>query len=785
MKSCFTNLTKALFVGLLILALAPVDSFSQKWVSKNVQKRNVLLEEFTGIHCVYCPDGHRIANELKNANPGRVVLVNVHAGGYANPNAGELDLRTTIGTNLDRAAAVSGYPAGSVNRATNPWGISRNQWAGVAAQILNMDSPVNVAVRAEYDPVLKKIKTEVEVYYTGNPQLGDKLNVVFLQDSILGSQTGGTQFYPTNYKNGLYIHNHVLRMSMDGNAWGLNLKNAVKGQLITKTFITEIPTIIGNVTPDMEQFRVVAYVAPANNAGVYTATESEVTSGIIDTKSLVDLSIVDQTVYPTTLKAIEIAPKVEITNNSDKEITSFDVYLELNGTTIPQTFNGSLKAGEKTTVTWPAQFSAKTVAQLNFKGIYDISNGYLDGTKNSINEVYKAFLQFKESAFSTTTIGFDGALPDYAYLDQSQNPVFFPQADANLKFGANNTIGGLWFILDPAKIGGSVSGRPGYVMFGGCDLTGKQNAELKYFYAYSDGKLGGSAPVIRAEVSTDWGATWTVINSTTCKQTGEITAGYSYYLPKSAEYIPVSVDLSAYKNQKFMLRVAGVPGTTGNCMWIDEISVTSSAVAEGPKVAVSSSTLGFGTVDTDKSKSMDVTITNPGDETLTIYSIVKQDTKNVFTITSGQATSSIPAKQSAVLTIKFEPKAGETYNGAIQISTNGKNETTTVVSLSGTGNPAGNVSYGKTTDGSLSMTMTPNPVVSESQFNYTISNDNSKVRIYVMDISGKVVTELVNSNLSAGTYNMNFSAAKYVSGSYFIMAEINGLQAQIPVVIAK
>ena len=57
-------------------------------VSQSPQNKNVVLEELTGINCQYCPDGHKLAQQLSDANPGRVVLVNIHAGGFApnNPN---------------------------------------------------------------------------------------------------------------------------------------------------------------------------------------------------------------------------------------------------------------------------------------------------------------------------------------------------------------------------------------------------------------------------------------------------------------------------------------------------------------------------------------------------------------------------------------------------------------------------------------------------------------------------------------------------------------------------
>lgn len=45
--------------------------FAQTFVSTEVANKNVILEEYTGINCGNCPDGHRIANQIIAAHPGR------------------------------------------------------------------------------------------------------------------------------------------------------------------------------------------------------------------------------------------------------------------------------------------------------------------------------------------------------------------------------------------------------------------------------------------------------------------------------------------------------------------------------------------------------------------------------------------------------------------------------------------------------------------------------------------------------------------------------------------
>ncbi len=67
------------------IALFSFIASAQTFVSTSVENKNVILEEYTGISCGYCPDGHKIAQDLHNANPNDVFLINVHTGGYANP----------------------------------------------------------------------------------------------------------------------------------------------------------------------------------------------------------------------------------------------------------------------------------------------------------------------------------------------------------------------------------------------------------------------------------------------------------------------------------------------------------------------------------------------------------------------------------------------------------------------------------------------------------------------------------------------------------------------------
>ena len=86
---------KKILLSVFVLGL--FLSSAQTNVSTTPENKNVVLEEFTGISCPYCPDGHAIAEGIKNNNPGDVMLINIHTGGYATPQEAGTDFRTNYG----------------------------------------------------------------------------------------------------------------------------------------------------------------------------------------------------------------------------------------------------------------------------------------------------------------------------------------------------------------------------------------------------------------------------------------------------------------------------------------------------------------------------------------------------------------------------------------------------------------------------------------------------------------------------------------------------------------
>ncbi|MBK7213543.1 MAG: Omp28-related outer membrane protein [Bacteroidales bacterium] len=248
---------------LLLILLTTVGFWlqAQTLVSTEPQNKNVVLEEYTGIHCQYCPDGHKIAQGIADANPGRVVLINVHQGSFAVPSGSEPDFRTPFGDPLAAQTGLTGYPSGTVNRhvfaGSSSTALNRGSWSGAADQIMAMPSPVNVGIESSFNPDTRELTVNVELYYTATSAVTSNfINVALLQDSVLGPQTGGGM-------GSNYVHMHILRYFLTGQ-WGDEVTTTTQGTLVNRTYVYTIPASYNNVPCVPEDCRVAVYVAQSH-----------------------------------------------------------------------------------------------------------------------------------------------------------------------------------------------------------------------------------------------------------------------------------------------------------------------------------------------------------------------------------------------------------------------------------------------------------------------------------------------------------------------------------------
>lgn len=241
-------------------------------VSKDAANRNVVLEEFTGVNCGYCPDGHRIANEMMAANPGRVFAINIHVGPYASK------YKTQWGSAIANQTGLTGYPAGTINRIeyNGTMALNRSEWKSKGAAVMAQASCVNLASRAIIDTAARTMTVQVKGYYTDNSATAtNMLNVAVLQNDVVGPQSGGSNFNSAQVDaNGQYHHMHMLRHLIT-DQWGDEITSTTQGSEFAKSYTWEIPASISGENVVMTNLDVVVFMAEGHT-NIITGTEAEV-----------------------------------------------------------------------------------------------------------------------------------------------------------------------------------------------------------------------------------------------------------------------------------------------------------------------------------------------------------------------------------------------------------------------------------------------------------------------------------------------------------------------------
>ena len=212
--------------------------------------RRVIVEEFTGVQCVNCPEGSKRLEELSNLHGEFVIPISIHAGSFSAPYPSSLyDFRTPEGTNLERnlLGPVQGFPAAVVNRRLfnneDEKPITINKWAGYIAQELIQQPKLEVTINNSFDTTSRNLAVDVQLNFieTVNKPVG--ISVMILEDGISDYQlTPDKSVYPDG-KDPYYKHKHVLRtMLTDYTGDAISFTQTKTGSSSTFSYNFTIPT---------------------------------------------------------------------------------------------------------------------------------------------------------------------------------------------------------------------------------------------------------------------------------------------------------------------------------------------------------------------------------------------------------------------------------------------------------------------------------------------------------------------------------------------------------------
>lgn len=186
--------------------------------------RRILLEDITGHRCNNCPRAARVAADLKDIYGDQLILVGVHAGGFAAPLAPlgddfyDTDFRTPEGTTYNTAFQVMFYPAGMVNRRSYSGSpvLSENSWGSAIADMAGQTSPFELW----FDTIQQgtnSVSTRIKLHFAEAVE-GDHNLVVYLTEDHLIDWQLDSDATPPDVPD--YEHRHVFRTTLNS-AWGV------------------------------------------------------------------------------------------------------------------------------------------------------------------------------------------------------------------------------------------------------------------------------------------------------------------------------------------------------------------------------------------------------------------------------------------------------------------------------------------------------------------------------------------------------------------------------------
>jgi hypothetical protein len=262
-------------LSIMFTLTVPVAAQNAAMPDTTLIPKNVLIEEFTGIHCSYCPGGHRIIQNISNAIGSRFSAYCNHTGSLAVPNEGEPDFRTQAGSAFFAAQGGQGMPSGNFHRqvfqtsiSSSAYNVPLANWTKtVKKYILNDTASVNLTIAATLDTVTRVLTINIKGYFTKPTDTKLLLNVALTENFQIGAQTGSAD-------NPNYVHKHVLRDMLTGSIWGDTLLRSATNKFDT-TYTYTVPQNYNNRSCNINNLEIICFLTQLNHKNVLNSVNAK------------------------------------------------------------------------------------------------------------------------------------------------------------------------------------------------------------------------------------------------------------------------------------------------------------------------------------------------------------------------------------------------------------------------------------------------------------------------------------------------------------------------------
>ena len=820
MKKTFTHI----FLGTLFTCLMLFVSFNQS--NSQTAVRRVLLEEVTGAWCPWCPIGIQQMEDLLKKYGDKLNGIAIHcANGDAMQNNDGLTLVTTLG--------VSSYPSGfadrnfALNGQTPTWNIPPNYWDQYVSALLALAPQASIDLTYTLDPSTRLLKAEVTSTFLQAVNNECRLNVFVVEDEVTGTGAGydqknnlsnnpqyaGHPFYskPANIVG--FKHMNVLRAALGtalGQANSIPDNPPVVGKKYKYTFNYTVPAnfnidkirIIGTVgmysTQYADRLQFLNSIAGKKGTGTteFTSEPAPIQSAGQTESGFADFSIknISTTGLVYTWK-IDKSGRTPADWTASVETASGDITVQAGQTAnfklrlapgaTPGIGDATLTVAEKANQNnkWTVDLTVLSKDVERLQVLADGVNGTQSITSNLKTAGYNNFIDIKPTELVDvdllsklkTIVWAAGELGEMSSADGSKL-LALAQTGKNLFIYGNvvvpmmdQTASSLQSLLGmkytgPCYQGYSapnqivIAGYAGDPISDGYETMGKLIRILTPNIVVTD--LSTTKPFLKHKFTDTIIAVRTQIDKNRAAVLG---------------FTP-SVITDASMRQSLIKKIID---------WVEGIG----GANLGPQIQVSETDIQFDKVAVDRKKAASFKIQNIGDDSLVVTEIKTDatvDPDGVFKLVNLQQTPfSILPNGEVTINVEFTPKATKDYTGSILIVSNSIKKPNELVSLSGTGDPSGDVKELSVINGVFRVQASPNPANGNAFVSYTLEGNETKtVDMVLIDMSGRKVSDIVNSNILPGTYTWQMNTSALTSGTYYVTVRIDGKSMNIPLVIA-
>ena len=178
----------------------------------SAQQKVVLIEDFTGVRCINCPDGHQQAANIENTNPGRVVAVSLHSDFLGVAYTGQPELRIPEAQSLeDLLGPAPAKPVAAIDRVLFSGETSvlqfLQQWSGRTNERLTQNVPVNIEIEniLETLDTARNLKVKIKATYLQNITADNRLTIMLAEENVVAAQLTNSGV------DSNYVHKNVVR----------------------------------------------------------------------------------------------------------------------------------------------------------------------------------------------------------------------------------------------------------------------------------------------------------------------------------------------------------------------------------------------------------------------------------------------------------------------------------------------------------------------------------------------------------------------------------------------